>query len=185
MELAPAPTLRTQRLRLRAWRSEDLPSFAALNADLEVMRYFPSVLDRMASDAMGARICAGLVERGFGLWAVEIEGSASFVGYVGLSVPRWTASFTPCVELGWRLARSAWGFGYATEAARAAAAFGFERGLSELVAFTVPDNLRSRAVMERIGMHHDPAEDFDRPSPDASSPLVGTCLTDYALPRAV
>jgi RimJ/RimL family protein N-acetyltransferase len=171
VELAPAPTLRTQRLRLRPWRSEDLPSFAALNADREVMQYFPSVLDRAASDALAARISAGFVEHGFGLWAVEVEGGASFVGYVGLSVPRWPASFTHCVELGWRLARSAWGCGYASEAARAAAAFAFARGIDELVAFTVPDNLRSRAVMDRLGMQRDPKEDFDHPALAASSPL--------------
>jgi RimJ/RimL family protein N-acetyltransferase len=169
--LAAAPAIRTTRLCLRAWQPDDLPAFAALNADVEVMRYFPSLLDRAASDAMATRIRNGLVEHGFGLWAVEVEGGPPFIGFVGLSVPRWTASLAPCVELGWRLARAAWGNGYATEAARAAVAFAWERGIDELVAFTVPENIRSRAVMERLGMQRDPSEDFDHPALEVSSPL--------------
>jgi RimJ/RimL family protein N-acetyltransferase len=154
--------LRTDRLVLRAWRDEDRPPFAAMNADAEVMRHFPEVLDRAASDALADRIEEHFAAHGFGLWAVEAEGA--FVGFVGLNVPAWQAPFTPCVEMGWRLARSVWGRGYASEAARAAARFGFATAeLAELVAFTVPANLRSRAVMERIGMRRDLEGDFDHP----------------------
>lgn len=101
---------------------------------------------------------------GVGLWAVEVPGVSSFIGFVGLAVPGFTTDFTPCVEVGWRLARTAWGKGYATEAARASLRFGFEdRGLPEIVSFTTTGNLRSQAVMQRIGMSHDPADDFDHP----------------------
>ncbi len=154
----------TTRLRLRFWREEDLSAFAALNADPEVMTWYPKTLDRAESDALAERIQAGLREHGFGLWAVEAPGLAPFLGYVGLIRPRWQAPFTPCVEIGWRLAREHWGCGYATEAARAALAFGFARlGLEEIVSFTVPANRRSRAVMERLGMTRDPLEDFEHP----------------------
>jgi len=159
-----APTLVTPRLRLRPWRAEDLAAFARLNADPAVMEHFPALLDRAESDALAARIRRGLEERGFGLWAVEAEG-LPFAGFVGLSVPGFEAPFTPCVEVGWRLAREAWGRGYATEAARAALRFGFETlGLAEIVSFTVPQNRRSRRVMEKLGMDHDPADDFDHPA---------------------
>ena len=156
--------LRTSRLILRDWREDDLPAFAALNADPEVMTHFPSVLDRAASDAQAARKRAHLVAHGWGSWAVEVPGEAEFIGYVGLQPVTFAASFTPAVEIGWRLARTYWGRGFATEAARAALEFGFERlGLPEIVSFTVPANARSRAVMERLGMTRDPAEDFDHP----------------------
>ena len=158
-------SIRTHRLLLRGWRDDDLVPFAELNSDPEVMRYLPALLDRRESDAFATRIRARLEQLGFGLWAVEIPEMASFIGYVGLSVPRFTAAFTPCVEVGWRLARAHWGRGYATEAARAALTFGFERvGLDEIVSFTVPANVRSRRVMEKLGMRRDPAEDFDHPA---------------------
>jgi RimJ/RimL family protein N-acetyltransferase len=158
------PTLRTARLRLRPWRDADREPFAALNADPEVTAFLPGPLDRAASDAIVERICAHFDARGFGLWAVEAPGAADFVGFVGLQVPAFEAFFTPCVEVGWRLARAHWGRGYATEAARAAVAHGFGAlGLREIVSFTVPANRRSRAVMERLGMRRDPAEDFDHP----------------------
>lgn len=156
--------MRTERLILREWRDEDLAPFADLNADPLVMEHFPSALSREESDALAARIRANLAARGFGLWAVEVAGGAPFIGFVGLSVPAFEAPFTPCVEIGWRLARSAWGHGYATEAARAALAYGFTIvGLEEIVSFTAEGNLRSRQVMERLGMTRDPAEDFDHP----------------------
>ena len=158
-------TLRTERLLLRAWRDEDLAPFAALNADPAVMEYFPAVLSRPESDAAAAHIRAELAERGFGLWAVEAPGVAPFIGFTGLAVPRFEAHFTPCVEMGWRLARAHWGRGYAPEAARAALAHGFGAlGLDEIVSFTVVGNARSRRVMEKLGMTHAPADDFDHPS---------------------
>src|SRR5262249_32174896 len=151
------PFLRTDRLLLRPWRDSDVESFAALNADPRVMEHFPALLSSAESAASAARIRAHLEEHGFGLWAVEVVGVTSFAGFVGLAVPRFEAAFTPCVEIGWRLAFAHWGQGYATEAARAAVAFGFERlGLAEIVSFTVPGNVRSRRVMERLGMARDP-----------------------------
>jgi ribosomal-protein-alanine N-acetyltransferase len=158
------PTLTTPRLLLRPWRDDDLSAFAALNADSRVMEFFPKLLSATESDELAAGIRANCESRGFGLWAVEILGGAAFIGFVGLSVPRFEAHFTPCVEIGWRLAYDHWNNGYATEAARAAARFAFEQlGLNEIVSFTVPENIRSRRVMERLGMAHDPADDFEHP----------------------
>ena len=157
--------LRTGRLVLRRWQSTDLGAFAALNADREVMEHFPSTLDRSASDELAAVADGAFDERGFGLWAVEVAATGTFIGFTGLAVPRFQAHFTPAVENGWRLARPAWGQGYATEAATAALDDAFERvGLHEVVSFTSVPNLRSQAVMRRLGMSHDPDEDFDHPN---------------------
>ena len=164
MESGPTPSIRTERLLLRGWRAGDRAPFAALNGDPVVMEHFPGTLDTAESDEMADRIEEFFAEHGFGLWAVEVPGVSDFVGFVGLSIPRFETHFTPCVEIGWRLAREHWGRGYAPEAARAALRFGFERaGLAEIVSFTVPGNLKSRRVMEKIGMHRDPADDFDHP----------------------
>ena len=155
---------RTERLLMRRWRDGDRPAFAAMNADPAVMEYFPSTRDRRESDAVVDRIEAHFDARGFGLWAVEIPGLVPFIGFVGLWTPSFEAHFTPAVEVGWRLAREHWGRGYATEAAEAAVAVGFDAlGLEEIVAFTVPANFRSRRVMEHLGMTHDAADDFDHP----------------------
>jgi ribosomal-protein-alanine N-acetyltransferase len=163
--------LRTSRLLLRRWVPTDREPFARMNADPRVMQFFPSTYTREQSDAIAARIDAHFDEKGFGLWAVEMFGSTSFAGFVGLSTPRFDAHFTPCIEIGWRLALDYWGHGYATEAARAALAFGFsEAGLDEIVALTVPDNIRSRRVMEKIGMTHNPADDFDHPNVAEGNP---------------
>jgi RimJ/RimL family protein N-acetyltransferase len=155
-------TLRRADLILRQWRDEDREPFAALNADPEVMRYFPSTLTRVQSDAFVDRSIELIDGRGWGLWAVEVEGVAPFVGFVGLNVP----TFMPdVVEVGWRLAREHWGKAYASEAAREALRYGFEElGLAEIVSFTSTVNERSRRVMERIGMTHDPTRDFDHPN---------------------
>ena len=170
--MVPAPTIRTHRLLLRMWRDEDRVPFAALNADPRVMEHFPKLLDRAESDAVAARIRENFDRRGFGLWAVEVPGVAEFIGFVGLSVPHFEAHFTPCVEIGWRLARDHWGFGLASEAARAAVDFGFSQlELDQIVSFTVPANKRSRAVMERIGMTRTPVDDFDHPSLPDGHPL--------------
>jgi RimJ/RimL family protein N-acetyltransferase len=156
--------LATERLRLRQWRAEDLEPFAALCADPEVMRYFPCTQPRERSEALARDIAYGIEERGWGLWAVEVRGGAPFIGFVGLSEPGFDAHFTPAVEVGWRLGREHWGQGYATEAARASVEFGFrELELDEIVSMTAPGNARSRAVMARLGMTHDPADDFDHP----------------------
>ncbi len=166
----PERQLRTDRLLLRGWRESDLEPFAALNADPQVMRYFPAALSRAQSDALAARLSASLTERSWGLWAVERDGV--FLGFTGLAVPGFEAHFTPAVEIGWRLARSAWGHGYATEAATAVLRFAFEElRLHEVVSFTAVENQRSRAVMERIGMVRDADGDFDHPAIPASSTL--------------
>ena len=153
-----SPELRTDRLLLRHWREEDREPFAGMNADPEVMEHFPARLTRAESDAFFDRVEQGFVDRGFGLWAVEADGE--LVGFTGLSVPRFHVAWMdtreqPVVEVGWRLRRSAWGLGYATEAARECVRFAFEDlGRDEVVSFTVVGNLRSRAVMERLGMRY-------------------------------
>lgn len=176
-------TLATPRLLLRPWREQDLPAFAALNADSRVMEFFPKVLDRTESDALAARIREHVDRHGFGLWAVEVAGVAAFIGFVGLNTPRFGAHFTPCVEVAWRLAFEDWGRGYATEGARAAVGFAFQQlSLGEVVSFTVPANRRSRAVMERIGMTRRPQDDFNHPSLPEGHPLRPHVL--YRLSRA-
>ena len=158
------PELSTARLRLRGWGDRDREPFAALNADAEVMAHFPSTLSRVTSDMLVDGTVEGWNVNGFGLWALELVEDGRFLGFTGLARPSFEAHFTPAVEVGWRLVRDAWGHGYATEAARAALEFGFvEAGLDEIVSFTVPANDRSRAVMERLGMRHDPADDFAHP----------------------
>ena len=134
------------------------------HADPAVMQHFPGLLSRPESDAFAATIEAHFERHGFGLWALEVPGVVPFAGIVGLAVPSFEAAFTPCVEVGWRLAREHWGRGYATEAARAAIAFGFASlELEEIVAFTASGNDRSRRVMERLGMNRNPSDDFDHP----------------------
>ena len=154
--------LTTNRLLLRRWRPSDRAPFAALNADPRVMECFPSTLTTAESDAMVDRIEAHFAEKGFGLWVVEVPRLAEFIGFIGLSTPRFTAHFTPCVEIGWRLACEHWGHGYATEGAKAALAYGFQTlKLPEIVAMTAVGNHRSRHVMEKLGMTHDSSDDFE------------------------
>jgi RimJ/RimL family protein N-acetyltransferase len=156
--------LRTERLLLRAWRGEDREPFAAMNADPAVMEHFPGTLSRERSDALAERIDSDLQRLGYGFWAVEIPGEASFIGFVGIEATDEDMPFAPTVEIGWRLARAHWGQGLASEAARAALAFGFdELALAQIVALTAKGNLRSRRVMERLGMQRNPAEDFIHP----------------------
>lgn len=175
--------LHTERLTLRTWRPADREPFAALNADPVAMEHFPSTMTRAESDAFANRIDARLRERGWGLWAVEVDGVADFVGFVGLNDVRFDAPFSPAVEIGWRLLSEHWGHGYATEAARAAMAHGFdELDLAEIVSFTVPANLRSRRVMEKLGMTHSPDDDFDHPLLAEGHPLRWHVL--YRLRRA-
>jgi RimJ/RimL family protein N-acetyltransferase len=165
MSSASIPTLRTERVILRPWRDDDVAPFAELNRDPEVMRFFPSVLDREQSDAMVARIRTRMAEDGFGLWEAEVPGVAPFIGFIGLARPNFDAHFTPAVEVGWRLDRRYWGRGYAPEGARAAVAHGFDvLGLDEIVSMTIPANLPSQRVMQKLGMTRDPSDDFDHPN---------------------
>ncbi len=157
-------SLVTERLVLREWRDSDLPVFAALNADPETMRYFSSTLTRDQTHALAERIRGWMAASGWGLWAVEVTGGEPFIGFVGLNAVPEQMPFAPALEVGWRLARSSWGNGYATEAARTAVAFAFDTvGVDELVSMTAVGNQRSRAVMERLGMTRNPADDFDHP----------------------
>ena len=164
--------LATARLVLRQWRDSDLAPFAALNADPEVMQYMPRCLERSESDALVGRYRERIAERGWDLWALERRDDGGFVGALGLAVATFPAPFTPCVEIAWRLARAQWGQGLATEAAGAVLRFGFQTlALQEVLAFTVPENRRSRAVMARLGMHRDPGEDFEHPRLPPGHPL--------------
>ena len=158
------PEIETDRLLLRALTYADRQPFATMNADPEVMTYMSRSLDRSGSDLFMARIQDHWDAHGFGLWAIERPNDGAFLGFAGLSAPAFEAPFTPAVEVGWRLARTAWGHGYATEAGAAALDHGFEAlGLAEIVSFTAVGNDRSRRVMERLGMTHDPVDDFDYP----------------------
>ena len=154
----------TERLRLRTWKPEDREPFARMNADSRVMEFFPGVLSRSESDALADRIETHFSERGFTFFAAELRESEEFIGFVGLAEPSFDTHFTPCVEIGWRLVSDHWGRGLATEAARAVLRHGFEAlRMREIVSFTVPGNVRSRRVMEKIGMTRDPVDDFDHP----------------------
>ncbi len=153
--------LHTDRLLLRRWRDSDLAPWAEMNADPEVRQHLGEPLTRERSDASVARFEAEFERRGYGWWAVEVRATGEFIGFAGLDEIDYEAPFTG-VEIGWRLARSAWGLGYATEAARAVLAFGFDvLELPEILAVTTATNLRSQAVMTRLGMTHDPAGNFD------------------------
>ena len=156
--------LETERLLLRRWRPEDRAPFAVLNADPEVMEHFPALLTRPESDALADRIEAHMERAGWGLWVLEVRAAGAFIGFTGLARPGFEAPFMPAIEIGWRLARPAWGQGFASEAARAVAQFAFGAlELEQIVSLAVVANQRSRAVMRRIGMHHDPDGDFDHP----------------------
>lgn len=162
--------IRTERLVLREWREADRDPWAALVADPDVMRWFPSTLDRAAADIAFERISAGVRDRGWGLFALEHD--RRFIGFTGLAIPGFDAPFMPAVEIGWRLARDAWGHGFATEAATAVLDLAFgEFGMPELVSFTTVGNVRSRAVMARLGMRHDPVDDFEHPMLPVGHPL--------------
>ncbi|MGC4096398.1 MAG: GNAT family N-acetyltransferase [Nitrospira sp.] len=174
----------TDRLRLRRWLPADLVPFAALNADARVTAYLPRPLSQEESNALVARIETHFDEHGFGLWAVEIRNTQTFMGFIGLLVPQFKSHFTPCVEIGWRLGAEHWGYGYATEGSRAVLAFGFKvLGLTEVVSFTVPENVRSRRVMERLGMVHKASDDFEHPLLPEGHPL--RCHVLYRIVRGV
>jgi RimJ/RimL family protein N-acetyltransferase len=162
----------TERLILRHWRPSDREPFSRLNADARVMEFMPALLSRDESDRMADRIEEHFRQHGLGLCAAELREDHSFIGFVGLSVTAFQAAFTPCVEIGWRLAAERWGQGLATEGARAILRYGFKiAGLKEMVSFTVPGNVRSRRVMEHLGMTRNPADDFDHPRLPEGHPL--------------
>lgn len=164
--------MKTERLVLRDWRPEDREPLAAMNADPRVMRHFPSTLSAQESDAMIERNRTHFERHGFGLWVAEIQATGEFAGFIGLNVPSFEAHFTPCVEIGWRLAARFWNQGLATEGAGAVLQHAFETLLlPEVVSFTTAGNLPSRRVMEKIGMLRDPADDFDHPRLPEGHPL--------------
>lgn len=177
--------LQGPRVRLRAWRPEDLAPFATMSADAQTMAWFLSAMDRAASDAMAQRCQALIDAQGWGFWAVELAAAGAdgpFIGLCGLNQPAWPLPFAPCVEIGWRLARPWWGRGLAAEAAALALQVGFdELGLDEIVAFTAVANQRSRTLMARLGMTHDEEDDFDHPAVPAGHPLQRHVL--YRLAR--
>lgn len=170
----------TERLRLRQWQSTDREAFAALNSDSRVMGFFPSLLTRAESDAMADRCQSLIEERGWGFWAAESKVTQEFIGFVGLHIPSAELPFSPCVEIGWRLAYQHWGKGLASEAAKGALRIGFTLlGLPEIVSFAAVHNNRSRAVMARLGMRE--SGTFEHPQVPVGSPLRLHCL--YRLSR--
>ncbi len=178
--MSAAIEFETARLRLRQWRDSDREPFAALNADPVTMEYFPSTLTRHASDASIDAWRSQFAARNWSNWALELHASGEFIGFAGLTVPVRVLPFSPCVEIGWRLAREHWGMGYATEAAREVLRVGFEwLALNEIVSFTTVPNRRSWAVMQRIGMQRQ--DDFDYPGLPSGHPLRRHCL--YRLSR--
>ena len=166
----------TERLQLRQWRAADREPFAVLNADPKVMEFYPASLSRPESDAMANRCQALIAERGWGFWAVETKSENEFIGFVGLHIPATELPFSPCVEVGWRLATKHWGKGFATESARGALNIGFEHlGLAEIVSFTSVVNHRSRAVMVKLGMR-ETDDTFEHPNVPVGSVLRQHCL---------
>ncbi|MCK9797257.1 GNAT family N-acetyltransferase [Pseudomonas chlororaphis] len=175
--MEPILQLESARLVLRQWHDDDLAEFAAMCADPQVMRYFPAPLSRLESAALIGRVRGHFAEHGFGLWALERKDTGAFIGFTGLGVVGFEASFTPAVEIGWRLAKEHWGLGYASEAAWTVLRCGFDRlSLQEIVAFTSRSNLPSQKVMQAIGMQPAPEDDFDHPALAGDHPLRGHVL---------
>lgn len=174
--------LETERLILRRWQASDRPLFAKLNADPLVMEFLTTPLSRTESDLLADRIESHFQHHRYGMYAVESRPDKTFIGFVGLNIPSFEAAFTPCVEIGWRLAAEYWGKGLATEGAKEVVRYAFDNlRLGQLVAFTVPANTRSRRVMEKLGMSYDPSDDFDHPSLPPGHPLRRHVL--YRLPN--
>ena len=177
------PHIETERLLLRPWRESDRAPWAAMNADPRVRAFFPGLLSREASDASMNDLAGRLARDGFTFWAVEEKATGAFAGFTGLTRVDFEAAFTPCVEIGWRLAHAFWGRGLAAEAARASLDHGFgPLGLEEIVAFAAAGNLRSRRVMERIGMSRSPDTEFIHPKMPADHPLQPCVL--YRITRS-
>lgn len=164
--------IRTPRLLLRQWKDSDLDAWCAMNADAEVRKFFPSVHTRADAEGEAGRIRAGIAQRGWGMWALEVPGVEAFVGFVGLNAPGFPAPWQPAVEIGWRLKRDAWGHGYATEAAAASLQFAFQQlELPQVIALSVRTNTPSHNVMTRVGMTPWPGMEFDHPRVPADWPL--------------
>jgi RimJ/RimL family protein N-acetyltransferase len=174
--------LKTKRLILRTWEEQDLDPMSAINQDPLVCEFLPKIGDRAATKALIQRFINHYEKYGFTAYAVELKSNGEFIGFVGLLVVSFEAPFTPAVEIGWRLGSQHWGQGYATESAKAVVDFAFTiLKLEEIVSFTVENNIRSRRVMEKIGMQHDPHDDFDHPKLSKNSPLCRHVL--YRLSR--
>lgn len=156
--------IKTKRLLLRQWKESDLDPFAQLNADPCVMEFFPSVKTFEESSKEYEAILEHFKKHGYGWWAVSAINHSDFIGFIGLRYIDFPAAFTPAIEIAWRLSHKYWGKGYATEGANASLQYGFEiLNFPEIISFTSIINIRSQAVMKRIGMHHDPKDDFDHP----------------------
>lgn len=165
--------IRTERLILRLWKDNDLEEFSRINADPHVCEFLPAPLRYGESNTLARRIMQHFDKHGFGFWAVERVDSGRFIGFTGLNIPSFEAHFTPCVEIGWRLGFEHWGQGFATEAAKGALRYGFEQlELPEIVSFTALNNMRSRHVMEKLGMTHDSDDDFFHPRLPQDHPLA-------------
>jgi len=177
-----APILETERLILRQWKQGDLPEFARMNGDERVMEFFPSTLSVEESNQLAERIQQELQEKEYGLWAVEVKGGASFVGFVGLRDQDFPAPFTPCIEIGWRLSFDHWGNGYAFEAASRITEYALQEiKLKEIVSFTSSTNTRSRKLMEKLGMTYNPQDDFDHSKLPNGHPLQPHVLYRFKL----
>lgn len=164
--------LETKRLLLRTWKESDIESMTAINQDPKVCEFLPRIGNRASTEAMIHRFIRQYKQHGFCLYAVELKSTKEMIGFVGLDIPSFEAHFMPAVEVGWRLASRYWGKGYATEAAKAVLHYAFkELGMDEIVSFTAVDNKASRRVMEKLGMHHNPHDDFDHPTVEKDSPL--------------
>ncbi|NDE63652.1 MAG: N-acetyltransferase [Chlamydiae bacterium] len=171
-EMECPTSIRTDRLILRQWCSEDLEPFASINADPRVREYFPGLQTREESDHSVSLVSNHIEKFGWGFWAASLAETGEFIGFIGLEDVYFQANFVPAVEIGWRLAFKHWGKGYATEGALACLRYAFETlKLNEIVSFTVVENTRSRRVMEKIGMHHDSKDDFDHPKLPEGHPL--------------
>ena len=174
----------TDRLVLRTWKASDRLPFARLNADSRVMEFFPKPLSAEESDRLIDRIDEQFRKHGFTFYAAELKRSGEFIGFIGLAVPRFEAHFMPCVEIGWRLAAEHWARGYATEGACEVIRVAFQTlKLAEIVSLTTTANVRSRRVMEKLAMTHDPADDFDHPGVPDGHPLQRHVL--YRLKRDI
>lgn len=170
--MVEVPVIETARLRLREWRDADIEPWVAMNADPRVMEFFPQTYDRPQSEEVARRLRGLLESNGFGWWIAETKDDGVFHGAIALQMVPFDARFTPALEVGWRLPVASWGNGFATEGGAAAIRFARERlGYDEVVAMTASINLRSRRVMERLGMTHDPNDDFDHPRLEEGHPL--------------